>query len=74
MLQWIVIIYFLVINLVLFSMMGYDKKQAKRGDWRNTMQKLVFGFYDEISFVPLAHLDRHRQVLSSISNHLFPRH
>ena len=31
MLQWIVIIYFLVINLVLFSMMGYDKKQAKRG-------------------------------------------
>ncbi len=29
MLQWIVIIYLLVINLVLFSMMGYDKKTSK---------------------------------------------
>lgn len=42
MLQWIVIIYFLVINLVLFSMMGYDKKQAKRGgDWRIPERRLL---------------------------------
>lgn len=31
MLQWIVIIYLLVINLVLFSMMGYDKKKQNVG-------------------------------------------
>lgn len=31
MLQWIVIIYFLVINLVLFSMMGYDKTSKTWG-------------------------------------------
>ena len=31
MLQGIVIIYFLVINLVLFSMMGYDKNKQNVG-------------------------------------------
>lgn len=41
MLQWIVIIYLLVINLVLFSMMGYDKKQAKRGNWRIPERRLL---------------------------------